>query len=693
MAGFLLAAWCRPSAGASPAQPLVGRVVEAGAEARTLLTFASDPGDYVGGGRSWTFTPADGTITASASPGAVTVMFNGAMFWDLRFAAPTGEAFAAGVYEGPTRQASPSTKPGMDVTGGSNGCSAVTGRFIVLEAAYAPTGDVRSLAIDFEQHCEGHAPALFGSVRINSAVSIEPRISVARAAAYEGDGEPVALGFWVSLSERSNVPVSVDYATVDQSAQDGIDYTPVSGALTFPPGATALSVDVPVLGNTVPQPDRTLLLSLSNPAGAALAFGSATGIILDDDSGRTTLTLHSDPGDGVGLGQSWTLTPLDGPITVSVALGSAMVHFNGSSWWDFDFAAPSGAALVPGIYEGAGRFGFQSPTGPGMTVSSGLGCNTLTGRFVVLEAQYAPTGEAQRLAIDFEQHCGGRAPALLGSVRFNSTVPIEPRISVAPATVYEGDGEPVSLGFWVSLSERAAAPVTVDYATVDQSAHAGTDYTPVSGTLTFAPGTTAIRVDVPVLGNTIVQPDRTLHLSLTDPSGAALAFATATGTIVDDDAARTLLAFDSEPGDFIGDGQIWTVTPFDGTVSVETASGAIRVNFKGSTWWDLTFAPPAGSTLAPGVYDGASRWMGPSATPGLDVGGDGRGCNTLTGRFVILDVQYSPTGQVQMLAVDFVQHCDGLPPALFGSIRVNSPLPAFPRETLPSVFRRHLGRG
>jgi hypothetical protein len=54
------------------------------------------------------------------------------------------------------------------------------------------------------------------------------------------------------------------------------------------------------------------------------------------------------------------------------------------------------------------------------------GCNTLTGRFEVLEAVYGASGEVERFAATFEQHCEGGGPALLGSVLFNSTLPPPP---------------------------------------------------------------------------------------------------------------------------------------------------------------------------------------------------------------------------------------------------------------------------
>jgi hypothetical protein len=101
--------------------------------------------------------------------------------------------------------------------------------------------------------------------------------------------------------------------------------------------------------------------------------------------------------------------------------------------WNLAFSAPGDALLVPGSYENATRWPFQSPTGAGLSISgSGRGCNTLTGRFDVLEAVYDSAGRVLRFAADFEQHCEGMEPALFGGVRYRSTIAAPP-VQLPPA--------------------------------------------------------------------------------------------------------------------------------------------------------------------------------------------------------------------------------------------------------------------
>ena len=97
------------------------------------------------------------------------------------------------------------------------------------------------------------------------------------------------------------------------------------------------------------------------------------------------------------------------------------------------------------------------------------------------------------------------------------------------------EGAGASLVFAVTLSRAATGAVTVDYATSDGSATAGSDYTATSGTLSFAAGESAKTVSVPVLEDSHNEGDETLTLSLSNASGAWLEDGEATGTIENHD--------------------------------------------------------------------------------------------------------------------------------------------------------------
>jgi hypothetical protein len=112
-----------------------------------------------------------------------------------------------------------------------------------------------------------------------------------------------------------------------------------------------------------------------------------------------------------------------------------------------------------------------------------------------------------------------------------------PSVSIADASVAEGNAGTTTLGFPVTLSSAYPAPVSVAYAAADGTATAASDYSAASGRLTFAPGETAKTIPVTVVGDTAVEQDETISLNLTDPVNATIADGTATGTITNDDVA------------------------------------------------------------------------------------------------------------------------------------------------------------
>ena len=103
-------------------------------------------------------------------------------------------------------------------------------------------------------------------------------------------------------------------------------------------------------------------------------------------------------------------------------------------------------------------------------------------------------------------------------------------LSVAEAEVR--DGPSAVRRFPVTLKPASTRTVTVRYATSDGTAEAGSDYTAVNDTLTFAPGET--KKTVSVLDDSHDEGMETL--TLTQASGAAIASASATGRIVNTDA-------------------------------------------------------------------------------------------------------------------------------------------------------------
>jgi hypothetical protein len=135
------------------------------------------------------------------------------------------------------------------------------------------------------------------------------------------------------------------------------------------------------------------------------------------------------------------------------------------------------------------------------------------------------------------------------------------------------------------------------------------------------------------------------------------------------------LQLDSEPGDVIGQGDQRSLTHMiDSTFQRQGGGSVIDVSVVtyASRAWNVEFAAPPGHNLTTGTYEGAVRagFQG-AGQPGLDVGGEGRGCNVLSGRFVIHELELARIG-VQRLRATFEQHCENAQPALRGEVIIGN---------------------
>jgi hypothetical protein len=111
-----------------------------------------------------------------------------------------------------------------------------------------------------------------------------------------------------------------------------------------------------------------------------------------------------------------------------------------------------------------------------------------------------------------------------------------PTLSVADATVVEGDGGTRSLVFTVTQSQPIGQTTAVGFHTIDGTAAAPSDYTAVSGAITFPGGSSSREIAVSVNGDPTDEADESFVLELLAPVGASIADGQATGTIVDDDS-------------------------------------------------------------------------------------------------------------------------------------------------------------
>jgi large repetitive protein len=341
-----------------------------------------------------------------------------------------------------------------------------------------------------------------------------PMLSVSDVQIDEGNSGTRSAIFDVTLSRTSSTPVTVDYATLDATATAD-DYTTTSGTLNFAAGDISEPIAVPVKGDRLFEGDESFEVSLSNnSANAGIADTQATGTIRDDDplpslSVNDVVVTEPDTGNNAAV---FT-------ISLSAASGKDVsVHYetaDGSALSDTDYTQTSGDALIPA---GARTADVAVP--------------------VSLDGQDEPDET-------FALNLSSPVNATLGLKSSGTATVVDddptPGIVIGDAVVDEGDEGLSNAVFPVSLTAPAAGDVTVEYATGDGNAIAGTDYNAASGSLTFAPGQRTASVSVPVIGDALDEDNEDFEVTLSNVTGGAtLIDGESTGSIVDDDAEPML---------------------------------------------------------------------------------------------------------------------------------------------------------
>ncbi|MCF3615940.1 hypothetical protein L2E69_08265 [Planktothrix agardhii 1806] len=126
-----------------------------------------------------------------------------------------------------------------------------------------------------------------------NTTSTSAKISIKDTQIIEGDNGKKLAKFTVSLNTKVNQKVEVSYATTNGTAKAGEDYQRTNGKLTFKPGETRKTINVPVFGDTKLEGNETFKLLLSQPQNAQLGKKQAIGSISNDDLAKLTVSLNT----------------------------------------------------------------------------------------------------------------------------------------------------------------------------------------------------------------------------------------------------------------------------------------------------------------------------------------------------------------------------------------------------------------
>lgn len=321
----------------------------------------------------------------------------------------------------------------------------------------------------------------------------------------EGNSASKTVNFSVALSGPASQNVTVQWSTADGTASAGSDYLAASGTVTFTPGQTSRSVTITVYGLTAAEADETFFINLANPTNAAIHDAQGQGTILNDDTSITIsdVTVAEGP-DGLGT------------ATLSVNLSAAVAHEVRVQYATANGTASSGSDYV----QSAGTVVFA----PGQT-----------SQLVTVHTIGDSRDEAdETINVNLTAPVGAQITDTQGRITLTDD-DATPSVSVSDVSISEGQSGTKNVTFVVSLSALSGRTVTVNYATANGSATAGSDYVAKSGVVTINAGSISQNVSITINGDTLAEVNETILLNLSNPSNATIADSQGVGTLQDDD--------------------------------------------------------------------------------------------------------------------------------------------------------------
>jgi hypothetical protein len=550
---------------------------EAGNTVAGCDALATDAGKLEGKPATFMFgfvtTTGDLSITKSDSPDPVSV--NHDLTYTLTITNNGPEA-AAGVHVEDVLPANTTWKSTTPSAGGScSGTTTVKCDFpsigngssktvTIVVTPTATTADLANTATVTSVSADAN-PANNSATSHTVVAADQPQISIDDVTKTEGNSGTANATFTVSLDRTAPSTVTVHYATADVTATAGADYTSTSGTATITTGNTSTTIDVPIIGDTVDEPDETYHVDLTTPSGGAIADSQGLGTITDDDGPPSVSVGDTSVTEGTG-----GTTTMHVPVTLSQASGKTIT---------VDYATSAG------------------------TATAGTDYTTTTGTLTFLAGDTTKNIDVPIVTDSIDENdetftatlSNPSATVTINDGTGSETITDDdgPGISVNDVSVTEGNSGTIPATFTVSLSAVSVQTVTVHYATSDGSATQPSDYAAGSGTLTFNPGETSKQVTVNVNGDTTVEPDEAFHLDLTAPGNASLTDALGVGTIGNDDAAAP-----AAPTLAISDA---TVNP-EGNSATKNAGFTVTLSSASLSSVTVSYATSDGTATAPGDY-------------------------------------------------------------------------------------------
>lgn len=313
--------------------------------------------------------------------------------------------------------------------------------------------------------------------------------------------------FTVSTNKTHSMSFSGSYATSNGTAVAGTDYTAKSGGFLISAGTTSKTISIPILDNAVEGPDsKNFYVNISGNIPATISDGTGTCTILDNEYPMPSITINN---ISVVESQSSATFTIRLNETTSQTVSGSYSTSNGTAVSGSDYVAKSGTfSISPG--------------------------NLTTTKSVTLisDSQVEPN---QTFYLNISNAVNATIADNQGVCTIIDDTPV---ISVNSISIPENTGPAI---FTVSLTNSVNKTITGQYYTQNGSAHAGEDYTAVSGSFSIPANTTSIQVSVPVTDDDNIEIDEVFVFTINNLSAnVAIGQPSGTCTLLNDDNAGLL---------------------------------------------------------------------------------------------------------------------------------------------------------
>ncbi len=358
-------------------------------------------------------------------------------------------------------------------------------------------------------------------------------ISISDVSMNEGISGTTAFNFNVTIPSASSQTVTVNYATSDGTATAGSDYAANSGTLTFNPGETSKTITVLVNGDSTIEPNENFTVNLSGAVNETIADNQGVGTIVNDDSAISI----NDVSTGEGNSGTTAFT-----FTVNVTPPSSQAV-------TVNYSTADGTAAAPGDYTAV----------PQTLLVFGAGEASKT---ITVQVNGDTTVEPNET---FTVNLSNPSNSVISDNQGIGTIVnddgSQPNISINDVSLNEGNSGTTAFNFTVSLSPASSQTVSVNYATASGTALFPSDFNNIpSTTLVFNPNETSKQITVSVNGDTLIEPNETFTVNLSNPVNATISDNQGIGTIVNDDGCSYSINPTSQNFPFGGGSNIVQVT-------------------------------------------------------------------------------------------------------------------------------------